>query len=55
MYGVRNNQSNYRRVYEEKPKEMEALEASEDEPRLSDLVQDWEQQSYESNSLFRDG
>ena len=38
-YRVRYNQSNYRRVYEDKPKEIEALEASEDEPSLSDLVQ----------------
>ena len=38
-YRVRYNQSNYRRVYEDKPDELAALEASEDEPGLSDVVQ----------------
>lgn len=38
---VRYNQSNYRRVYEDKPEQLEKLEASEDEPSLSDLVQAW--------------
>jgi len=40
-YRVRYNQSNYRRVYEDKPDELAALEASEDEPGLSDVVQRW--------------
>ena len=38
-YRVKYNQSNYRRVYEDKPDELAALEASEDEPSLADLVQ----------------
>ena len=38
-YRVRYNQANYRRVYEDKPDELTALEASEDEPSLSDVVQ----------------
>ena len=33
------NKSNYRRVYEERPKELDALEKSETEPSLSDVVQ----------------
>jgi len=40
-YRVKYNQSNYRRVYEDKPDELAALEASEDEPSLADLVQTW--------------
>ena len=36
---VRYNQSNYQRVYEDKPAELAALHASEEEPSLSDLVQ----------------
>jgi len=38
---VKYNQSNYRRVYEDKPEQMELLIASEDEPSLSDVVQAW--------------
>ena len=38
-YRVRYNQSNYQRVYEDKPVELAALKASEEEPSLSDLVQ----------------
>merc|ERR1711874_381635 len=38
---VRYNQSNYRRVYEDKPEEISALAASEDEPSLSEVVQRW--------------
>jgi len=38
---VRYNQSNYQRVYEDKPAELAALQASEEEPSLSDLVQQW--------------
>lgn len=33
------NQSNYRRVYENKPEEISALVASEEEPSLSEVVQ----------------
>ena len=33
------NQSNYRRVYEDKPEEISALVASEEEPSLSEVVQ----------------
>jgi tryptophan 2,3-dioxygenase len=40
-YRVRYNQSNYQRVYEDKPGELAALKASEEEPSLSDLVQRW--------------
>jgi len=40
-YRVRYNQSNYQRVYENKPVELAALKASEEEPSLSDLVQQW--------------
>jgi len=40
-YRVRYNQSNYQRVYESKPQELAALRASEEEPSLSDLVQQW--------------
>lgn len=40
-YRVRYNQSNYRRVYEDKPDELAALEESEDQPSLSDVVQRW--------------
>ena len=36
---MRYNQSNYRRVYEDKPEEISALAASEDEPSLSEVVQ----------------
>jgi len=38
---VRYNQSNYRRVYEDKPEEISALVASEEEPSLSEVVQRW--------------
>lgn len=38
---VRYNQANYSRVYEDKPEELSALEKSEDEPSLSDVVQRW--------------
>jgi len=38
---VRYNQSNYRRVYEDKPEQLEALTRSEEEPSLSDVVQRW--------------
>ena len=36
---MRYNQSNYRRVYEDKPEEISALAASEEEPSLSEVVQ----------------
>ena len=36
---MRYNQSNYRRVYEDKPEEISALVASEEEPSLSEVVQ----------------
>ena len=36
---VRYNQSNYRRVYEDKPEQLAALIASEEEPSLSEVVQ----------------
>ena len=36
---MRYNQSNYRRVYEDKPEEISALTASEEEPSLSEVVQ----------------
>ena len=36
---VRYNQSNYRRVYEDKPDQLKELIASEEEPSLSDVVQ----------------
>jgi len=38
---VRYNQTNYRRVYESRPEQLEKLVATEDEPSLSDLVQAW--------------
>ena len=38
---MRYNQSNYRRVYEDKPEEISALVASEEEPSLSDALQRW--------------
>merc|ERR1719431_2486110 len=38
---VRYNQTNYRRVYESHPEQLEKLVATEDEPSLSDLVQAW--------------
>jgi len=38
---VRYNQSNYRRVYEDKPEQLAALIASEEEPSLSEVVQRW--------------
>lgn len=38
---VRYNQTNYQRVYEDKPEELSKLVASEQEPSLSDLVQGW--------------
>jgi len=38
---VRYNQTNYQRVYEDKPEELAKLVASEQEPSLSDLVQGW--------------
>ena len=38
---VRYNQSNYRRVYEDKPEQLQELIASEEEPSLSDVLQRW--------------
>jgi len=38
---VRYNQSNYRRVYEDKPEQLQELIASETQPSLSDVVQRW--------------
>ena len=36
---MRYNQSNYRRVYEDKPEQLKELIASETQPSLSDVVQ----------------
>ena len=38
---MRYNQSNYRRVYEDKPEQLQQLIASEEEPSLSDALQRW--------------
>jgi len=38
---VRYNQSNYRRVYEDKPEQLKELISSETQPSLSDVVQRW--------------
>lgn len=38
---VKYNQSNYRRVYEDRPEQLQALVESEEEPSLSDVLQAW--------------
>merc|ERR1719232_2079700 len=40
-YRVKYNQANYQRVYEGKPEQLALLKDSEEEPSLSDLVQQW--------------
>jgi len=41
QHRVKYNQSNYRRVYEDRPEQLQALEDSEEEPSLSDVLQAW--------------
>ena len=45
------NQTNYRRVYEDKPEEISALVASEEEPSLLEVVQVFIKH-FEKKSIF---
>ena len=50
---MRYNQSNYRRVYEDKPEEISALVASEEEPSLSEVVQVFRGKFSDKNILIK--
>ena len=50
---MRYNQSNYRRVYEDKPEEISALTASEEEPSLSEVVQVFPGKFSDKNILIK--